>query len=467
MRCAARSLCLGSASLLLGILLQTRQGLAAEPASPPGAPASATPQSTPVSPPVASPASTEPAAPSSLPPAPSVAPATALPAGSASAPPPTFAASFASDPIGSIASATDLSLKMYGDTGVAIRNNADQSWPTATSNANVYAPGVGFSFFAPRLDIFGSADVGNLSFLTEVMFEANPNNFTTDIERLQINYLFANWLRVTAGRSHMAWGYYNDSYHHGNIFELTTSRPYSVNFEDSAGIILSHNVGLGIDGTFDFGSGGSFRYDAEVGNGRPADITGVAMEYAEAVPRTFNVRLRWMPIDGLILGVNAMRGVIPSLAGQGAAGAQAAVPTRPQTEELVAGAHVVYTEHHFLIDVEGFALRHNPDGLSSTSIYGGFAELGYTIGAFTPYLRPEYMRFPAAGDIIYQYAGGDAQGLLIGFPSIYYGIQDFFDVRAGVKWLPMAQLAIKLEVERISRDSQNQEIATAKAAFGF
>ncbi|MGA7120378.1 MAG: hypothetical protein WBY94_09790, partial [Polyangiaceae bacterium] len=346
-------------------------------------------------------------------------------------------------------------------------NNADQSWPTATSNANVYAPGVGFSFFAPRLDIFGSADVGSLSFLTEVMFEANPNNFTTDIERLQINYLFANWLRVTAGRSHMAWGYYNDSYHHGNIFELTTSRPYSVNFEDSSGIILSHNVGLGIDGTFDFGSGGSLRYDAEIGNGRPADVTGVAMEYAEVTPKTFNVRLRWMPIDGLILGVNAMRGVIPSLAGQGVTGGQAAVPMRPQTEELVAGAHAVYTEHHFLIDVEGFALRHNPDGLSSTSIYGGFAELGYTIGAFTPYLRPEYMRFPAGGDIIYQYGAGDAQSLLTGFPSIYYGIRDFFDVRVGVKWLPVAQLAIKLEVERISRDSQNQEIATAKAAFGF
>jgi hypothetical protein len=352
---------------------------------------------------------------------------------------------------------------MYGDTGFAIRDHANQPWPTATSNPNVYAPGVWNSFFAPRLDIFGSADVGNLTFLTEVMFEANANNFTTDIERMQLSYIFTNWLRLTAGRQHMAWGYYNDTYHHGNLFELTTSRPYGVNFEDSFGIILSHNVGLAVDGTIELGSAGSFRYDAEVGNGRPADVTAVAMQYAEATPRNFNVRLRWMPIDGLIVGVNGMRGVVPSLAGPAGGG----VALRPQTEELVAGAHVVYTENHLIVDIEAFSMRHNPDGLASTSISGGFAELGYAIGAFTPYVRPEYILFPSQGDIIYQYSAADAQGLLVGFPSIYYGVRDFSDWRIGVKWVPIPQLALKLEGERLARDSQDQEIATIKAAFGF
>jgi len=173
-----------------------------------------------------------------------------------------------------------------------------------------------------------------------------------------------------------------------------------------------------------------------------------------------------MPIDGLIIGVNGMHGSVPSLAGT-AGGQGPAVPSRPQTEELVAGAHVVYTENHFLVDIEGFAMRHNPDGLASTSIYGGFAELGYTMGAFTPYFRPEYMRFPASGDVIYQYGAGDPEGLLTGFQSVYYGIRDFVDARVGVKWVPMPQLAVKLEAERLARDSQNQEIATVKVAFGF
>jgi hypothetical protein len=168
-----------------------------------------------------------------------------------------------------------------------------------------------------------------------------------------------------------------------------------------------------------------------------------------------------MPIDGLIIGINGMRDVVPLLASAGA-------PTleRPSTEELLGGAHVVYTEHHCLVDIEGFAMRHNPNGATSTSIYGGFAELGYSIGAFTPYTRGEYIRFPSSGDIIYQYTADSAQGTLSGHPSIY-STQDFTDLRLGIKWLPLPQLALKLEGERLARSAQDQEIATVKAAFGF
>ncbi len=370
--------------------------------------------------------------------------------------------SFASDPFGAIAGASDLTLKVYGDTGFTIRNNAYLPWTTATSNADVYAPGVWNSFSAPRFDLFASADVGKLSFLSETMFEANDNNFTVDIERMQIAYLFENWLRIRAGRSHLAWGYYNDTYHHGNLFELTTSRPFSVNFEDSFGIVQSHNVGVGIDGTFDIGAAGLVRYDADVGNGRAPDVTSVALQFATKNEKAVNVRLRWMPIDGLILGINGMRDVVPPL--------PSPVPNeagRPSTEELVAGAHVVYTENHFLVDTEVFAMRHNPIGADSTDIYGGFAEIGYSLGAFTPYVRPEYLRFPAGGDIIYQYSADSAQGALVGGGSIYSGSRDFTDVRLGVKWTPIPQLALKLEVERLARGMKDQEIATAKAAFGF
>ncbi|HZU81604.1 MAG TPA: hypothetical protein VE987_01750 [Polyangiaceae bacterium] len=354
--------------------------------------------------------------------------------------------------------ATDLTLRMYGDTGFAIRDNADQPWP-ASPNANAYAPGVWNSFFAPRLDLFGSADVGRLAFLTEIMFEAEDNQIGIDLERLQLTYLFANWLRVRAGRTHLAWGYYNDTYHHGNIFELTTSRPFSVNFEDSFGIILSHNVGAGLDGTIDLGRVGSLRYDVDVGNGRGADITAVDQQFSDKNGKEFNVRLRWMPVYGLIVGINAMRDVVPSLAVTGA-------PTRPRTEELVGGAHVVYTEHHVLVDVEAFAMHHNPDGLASTDIVGGFEEMGYSIGAFTPYERVEYVRLPEA-DVVYQYAPGSAEALLVGHAAIYDGVRDFADARVGLKWLPVPELAMKLEAERLTRDGQHQEIATVKAAFGF
>jgi hypothetical protein len=370
--------------------------------------------------------------------------------------------SFASDPFGAVAAATDLTLKLYGDTGFAVRDNAYLPWTTGTANADVYAPGVWNAFFAPRIDLFGAADVGRLAFLTEIMFEAQHNEIGVDLERVQLNYLFANWLRVRAGRTHVAWGYYNDTYHHGNLFELTTARPFSVNFEDSLGIIEAHNVGLGVDGTFDFGNAGSFRYDAEVGNGRAPDVTSVAIQFADKNEKAVNVRLRWISVDGIIVGINGMRDVVPALIST-----QMGVTSRPQAEELVGGVHAAYMENHVHADVEAFAMRHNPQGAPSTNIYGGFAELGYGIGAFTPYFRGEYMRFPSSGDIVFQYGPGSAQAALTGDPSIYFGTRDFSDLRVGVKWLPMPQLALKLEGERIGLDSRHQEIATLKAAFGF
>jgi hypothetical protein len=355
---------------------------------------------------------------------------------------------------------TDLTLKLYGDTGMAVRDNANQPWQTFTSNANVYSPGVNFAFFAPRLDLFGSANVDKLSFLTEIMFEGISNAIGVDVERVQVSWLFGDWLRVTAGRKHLAWGYYNDTYHHGNIFELTTSRPYSVDFEDSDGILMAHLVGVAADGTFKLGAT-RVRYDAEVGNPRSADVTAVSVQYAQSTEPTVSARLRWLPIDGLILGINGMRDLIPSLT------VSTAPVVRPVTEELVAGAHAVYTEHHFLIDAEGFAMKHNPTRSASTSIYGAFVELGYTVGAFTPYVRPEYMRFPASRDIIFQYLAADAEGQIVGANSIYAGFQDFFDLRAGVKWMVIPQLALKLEADRLGRDAQHMEVGTLKVDFGF
>src|SRR5450755_2778427 len=177
-----------------------------------------------------------------------------------------------------------INFKIYGDTQFRVQNHA----------------AVHDSFATAHIDLFPTADVGKLSFLSEIFFEAGDSNeFSVDIERLQIAYLFSNWLRLRAGRTHTAFGYYNDTYHHGNLFELTTDRPYAVNFEDEGGLIGAHLVGVGIDGTFDTGAG-SFRYDLETGNGRLGDVTAVALDHAEKDDKLVNLRLRWLPIDGLI-----------------------------------------------------------------------------------------------------------------------------------------------------------------------
>lgn len=356
----------------------------------------------------------------------------------ASGPPPEAAAAPPVEPSPSFVDAADvedasLGIKAYGDTQFGLRNHSP-----------VHA-----SFAAAHLDLFITADVGRLSFLSEVFFEPEDNEMGMDLERIQINYLFANWLRVRAGRMHTAFGYYNDTYHHGNLFELTTGRPFGAQFEDDGGMLTAHLVGIGVDGTFPVGDGGSFRYDLEVGNGRYSDITKVAIEQAAKDDKLINLRLRYSPLDGLIFGVNAQHDTVPALS--------TAMLTRPRASELTFGAHVVYMVDAAHVLLEGFVVSHDPRGAAkATTSLGGFAELGYKIGDFTPYVRPELLHFPKNGDVVYQAAD-----------SFYAGTRNLFDLRVGVRYQPLLQLALKLELERVARDGDHQESATLKAAFGF
>lgn len=359
--------------------------------------------------------------------------ASAAPSGASAPPAREAASSFGSgEDFSAPPSQPSLTLKMYGDTHFQVRNHAD----------------VHDSFAAPHLDLFGNAEAERLAFMTEVFFEADDNEIAVDVERMQVTYLFANWLRLRMGRTHTAFGYYNDTYHHGNLFELTTTRPYAAQFEDAGGLFTAHLVGLGGDGTFELSGAGQLRYDIEVGNGRSSDTTSVAIEEASKDVKLVNVRLRWLPTDALILGVNALHDQIPS--------ATVGVATRPKLDELIAGVHVVYLDHGVHALLEAYAIRHAPSAGPTRSTYGGFMELGYAIGQFTPYFRSERIQFPRAGDLIFQ-----------ADDSPYFGVRIFVDYRLGLNWQPLPQLALKLEGQELQVGSNHQELATFKAAFGF
>lgn len=327
-------------------------------------------------------------------------------------------------------------LKLYGDTLFQARNHG----------------AVKTTFAAAHLDLFFTADVGKLSLLSEVFFEGREDNtIALDVERLQVSYLFENWLRVRAGRSHTAFGYYNDTYHHGNLFELTTERPFGVGFEDQGGLFTAHLVGAGVDGTFELGKAGALRYDAEIGNGRLADLTAVAVVQAGKTEKMGNVRLRWLtPVDGFAIGVNGVYDLVPE------AEATATAPARPKVIEGIGGVHTYYMEHNVHFLAEGFVIHHQASGGGATNTVGAFTELGYTFGDFTPYVRPEVIHFPRGGDPVFQAPG-----------AFWEGSSSMLDLRLGVRWLPFPQLALKLEGERLARGAGAQEILTTKLAFGF
>jgi Gram-negative porin len=315
------------------------------------------------------------------------------------------------------ATGAEIGLNLYGDVDYVVTHQ------TETTN----------SFQTPRFEIFSTASEGRLSFLAETMFEAGGNNeFSIDMERVEVAYLFADWFRLHVGRFHTAMGYYNDAYHHGRYFQTTVDRPEMVRFEDEGGLIPAHSVGLHADGRLSLRRAGSLRYDIELANGRgsaPDEVTSL-VDHNNA--KAFNLRLRYEPafLDGLIFGVNAYFDDIP------AAGADPLMPTITNVGERIYGAHLVYLENDIHFISEFLRIEHRTPGANGNT-HAGFVEAGYTFGSFTPYLRYEKVSFPSVLDPFFAQSPLGLRG-------------SFSSILGGVRFLASENIALKAEGGRIT-----------------
>jgi hypothetical protein len=338
------------------------------------------------------------------------------------------------------ADTSSFDLKIYGDAAATVRNHAP----------------VSNGFSAARLTLFPTYDGDRLSFLSEVQFEgSSTNEIGVDLERLQVGYMVSDWLRLKAGRMHTAFGYYNDAYHHGKLFELATDRPLHVNFEDAGGLLQAHLVGLAADGRFKLGLA-DLHYDLEVGNGRGNNIGEVTVFDAKKDAKAVNLRLRVLPsgVDGLILGANGLYDQVPG-AGKSTNDAGEAV-VKYKLHEIDAGVHVAYMENGWHLLGEGTFMQHREPATARVyTTWAGFVEVGKALSDFTPYVRYEHIHLDDKGDPLFQTGTLKDAGV----------VDDF---RVGVKWLASPNIAIKLEGRTFhSHLLHSQQSATAQAAFGF
>jgi hypothetical protein len=292
----------------------------------------------------------------------------------------------------------DISISLYGDINGAIQTTGTREGTTD-----------GFS--AAKLELFTTASAGNWSFLAETLFEAGEDNeFGVDVERIQVNYLYRDWLRVAIGRFHTAIGYYNDGFHHGAFFMPATARPQVVQFEDDGGLIPAHSVGAHIDGRFALGDS-HLRYDLDLGNGRAANRETVQNDHDTNRPKSFNVRLRFEPsaLEGLIIGGNLYFDGIP-------ARDPGTLPPLGPLREWLAGFHAVYIEHDLHLVAEAYAIDHSElDTGTSHWTYAAFVEAGRTFDKVMPFVRYEWTRFPDEGDPYYERTANDGyQAVTVG-----------------------------------------------------
>lgn len=306
------------------------------------------------------------------------------------------------------------------------------------------------SFRASNLDIFANETEGKFSFIGEMIVEAGQSNeFGIDVDRLEVEYKAAPWLRLRAGRIRSAFGYYGDAYQNGKYFMVPVSWPEMYEGNGFDGILPSHAIGLHADTSYSLGdTAGKLTLDAEVLNGRGKDLGEVPAFQDENNAKAFNFRLRYVgagDLDGLIVGANAYVDRIPDDTTEGA--------EHPGMHERIFGAHAAYTGHdlHLIGEVAWF--HHREDGTQTVhDSVAAFGEAGVTFGDFTPYARYQY----------FWYSDDDPYFASSGIETATHQIYS-----VGTKYTASASVAFKLE-GGIDRDaSRTDGYLTAQSAFAF
>jgi hypothetical protein len=302
------------------------------------------------------------------------------------------------------------------------------------------------SFSLGQVNLFITSDLSDkLKFLSEVVFEAGPDNvFGVDIERLLLTYRFNQYFNLAVGRYHTSIGYYNTAYHHSTWLQTTVGRPFLFRFEDQGGILPIHNVGASLSGRIPSGRLG-LHYIAEVGNGRASSSPQsepVQNEVDENTHKAFNFQVFARPeaLPGLQTGFSVYRDLLTPIG-------------QPSVHQTILDYYVVYNGHNYQWLNEALLVREAPRGPSpspTVNIPGFYTQISKRFGAFTPYFRYQYVNAPLNGPVFYTNVGlqyGPSVGLR-------YDLSDF------VAW--------KLQYDYNSlKNGQSYQTVTLQACFTF
>ncbi|MEQ1814216.1 MAG: hypothetical protein ABL860_07180 [Candidatus Nitrotoga sp.] len=149
------------------------------------------------------------------------------------------------------------------DEGVPLHGFYDVGF--ATNNNGKYGPK---GFNVGSFDLYLTPQFGDrVKSLVELIFEVGADgDLATDMERVQLGYIFGDEATLWAGRFHSPFGYWNTAFHHGAQIQTSIRRPKFIDFEDKGGIMPSHMTGAWLTGKISAGAG-NVNYDLYAGNG--------------------------------------------------------------------------------------------------------------------------------------------------------------------------------------------------------
>lgn len=337
------------------------------------------------------------------------------------------------------AEAQEFSVGAYGSVDYVASRTTQTEGPDLTAN----------QFSIPTLDIFLRGSASKWSFLAEVLFDIDEgNSIGVDLDRMQVSYEVADWLKIAGGRFHTSLGYYNTAYPQGGaVYLVPIDRPAVVDQHDHESIVPTSTVGLNFHGRLPWFDR-RVSYDVDLTNGRGMQADDLTNDIDWNNEKMLNLRLRY-EINDIIFGANALVDWIPPRTDV----TDPALAQPDALREQIFGAHIAYVESPWHMIAEAYFIQHIGP-IRTQETFAGILELGYTLGMLTPYARYEFARFPSEKDVFWAATTQQKRG-------------DYDSVSAGVKLVPNETFAFKLELELSHADTDTLYRAAAQVAFGF
>jgi hypothetical protein len=281
------------------------------------------------------------------------------------------------------------------------------------------------SALSPRVNFFGElsfsprADAGT----------GNPpaTGFNAEVERAIIRFDHSDRLKVSFGRYHTPINWWNTAFHHGQWLQTTISRPEMVQF--GGRFIPVHFVGALVEGGVPAG-GLNVNYQAGIGNGRGNVISrgGDAGDNNARPAYVFNVFAKPDRMFGLQVGGSFYADRV-------------SLPDRPEFNERIAAAHVVWQREDPELIAEIADVRHQQvGGFPTSSNLAYYIQTAYRLPGgghlWKPYYRFEHIHIDRTD-------------------SVFAGLPELDGSTIGVRYDISTYAAIKSEV-RARRRVANQ-----------
>lgn len=335
-----------------------------------------------------------------------------------------------------------VSLGGFWDAGYEVRFRDEDQNSLKTKNF----------FRTGPLDIFLTSQLTDkVFFLTEAIIEfENQGENIVDVERVLLKYDHADWLAASIGRGHTPIGYWNTHFHHGAFFHNSIDRPLIFRFEDDGGFLPMHIVGIQASGRLDTDLG-LLGYTLNVGNGRGENPKAVQLTDDLNDSKLFSLQLTidsFANFNDLLIGANVLSDKIPKRRNQFAN--EIMVDDHASISELITTAFVVYKRRRLDLLIEGVWMRHDSNG-KAWSTYGGYIEVDYHLGRWTPYARVDWQKIDGADP----------------FYDVLPEVESERIYTAGLRWDWLLFAALKLEYRFEDANTYTAHRIASQIAIGF